>query len=280
VQRLGEYDAVIVGGALYANGWAPAVRRFVRRCERGLRRVPTWFFSSGPLDESANDGHIPPTKQVQVLMERVGALGHVTFGGRLTADAKGFPASAMAKKHAGDWRDRAQIQAWAADVARALPTATPGTPVAQSGRSWGRVALYGALGWAACASVMLTSLRTTSFVRAALVRALAVTIVFVLLARRYFGARGAREPLTIATSFALTGAVLDLALVQLLWRDGLGMFGSVVGFWLPLTLIFCVTTAVGTISSTLPVQPRGAPARAADQSSNRSLGANVSPSAP
>ena len=31
------------------------------------------------------------------MMEKVGAKGHVTFGGRLPADAKGFPASAMAK---------------------------------------------------------------------------------------------------------------------------------------------------------------------------------------
>ncbi|MEZ5143227.1 MAG: hypothetical protein R2726_12020 [Acidimicrobiales bacterium] len=44
----------------------------------------------------------------------------MTFGGRLPADAKGFPASAMAKDHAGDWRDHDQVQAWAGDVAREL----------------------------------------------------------------------------------------------------------------------------------------------------------------
>ena len=37
---------------------------------------------------------IPPVPQVQELLERIGARGHVTFGGRLPADAKGFPASA------------------------------------------------------------------------------------------------------------------------------------------------------------------------------------------
>jgi hypothetical protein len=60
------------------------------------------------------------------MANRVGALGHATFGGRLAADAKGFPARAMAKKRAGDWRDPAQIGAWAADIARALPFARPG----------------------------------------------------------------------------------------------------------------------------------------------------------
>jgi len=99
-----SFDAVIVGGALYANRWHPAARRFVNRQEKRLRDVPVWFFSSGPLDDSAERTTIAPTRQVSVLMERVGAKGHATFGGRLTPDARGFPASAMAKKRSGDWR--------------------------------------------------------------------------------------------------------------------------------------------------------------------------------
>jgi menaquinone-dependent protoporphyrinogen oxidase len=47
---------------------------------------------------------------VQALMERTGARGHVTFGGRLAPDAKGFPASAMAKKQSGDWRNADQVR--------------------------------------------------------------------------------------------------------------------------------------------------------------------------
>ena len=58
--------------------------------------------------------------QVQELVERIGARGHVTFGGRLPADAKGFPASAMARTNAGDWRDPERIRGWAADVAMKL----------------------------------------------------------------------------------------------------------------------------------------------------------------
>ena len=49
-------------------------------------------------------------------MAATGARGHVTIGGRLEPDTKGFPASAMAKKSAGDWRDRDQIQRWAASI--------------------------------------------------------------------------------------------------------------------------------------------------------------------
>jgi len=111
------YDAVIVGGALYAFHWHRAARRFVKRHAAELRQRPTWFFSSGPLDESATQRDIPPVKGIQSLMRRVGARGHVTFGGRLSPDAKGFPASAMAKKQAGDWRDAGQVRAWVGTVA-------------------------------------------------------------------------------------------------------------------------------------------------------------------
>jgi menaquinone-dependent protoporphyrinogen oxidase len=53
-------------------------------------------------------------------MKRVNARGHVTFGGRLSPDATGFSARSMAKEHSGDWRDPAQVEAWAKTVATQL----------------------------------------------------------------------------------------------------------------------------------------------------------------
>ena len=119
-RSLDGYDAAIVGGALYAMRWPRSARRFVRRNSDALARVPVWFFSSGPLDASATEREIPPVKQVRAMMDRVHARGHATFGGRLTPDAKGFPASAMAKKNAGDWRDPEHIRRWVHDIAGAL----------------------------------------------------------------------------------------------------------------------------------------------------------------
>ena len=107
------YDAVIVGGVLYAFRWHRAARRFVRRHASALQQKPTYFFSSGPLDDSAEVNDIAPVAGVKVLMQRIGARGHVTFGGRLSPYARGFPASAMAKTHAGDWRDPARVRDWA-----------------------------------------------------------------------------------------------------------------------------------------------------------------------
>ena len=120
VRSLEGYEAVVIGGALYAFRWHKDARRFVKRHAGHLRQRPTYFFASGPLDDSATKAAIPPVKGVQALMDRVEARGHATFGGRLLPDAKGFPASAMAKKHAGDWRDAEQVRAWVRTIAAEL----------------------------------------------------------------------------------------------------------------------------------------------------------------
>ena len=112
VKEVVTYDAVVVGGALYAFRWHHDARRFVKRHANELRARPTYFFSSGPLDDSAAAKEIPPVKGVQKLMRLVDARSHITFGGRLSPDAKGFPASAMAKTSAGDWRDPEHVRTW------------------------------------------------------------------------------------------------------------------------------------------------------------------------
>jgi menaquinone-dependent protoporphyrinogen oxidase len=53
-------------------------------------------------------------------MEKTGVREHATFGGRLLPDAKGFPASAMAKKRAGDWRDAGHVTQWTQTIASQL----------------------------------------------------------------------------------------------------------------------------------------------------------------
>lgn len=125
VGSLEPYDAVLLGGALYMYHWHRDARRFARRHEDALVQRPTWFFSSGPLDDSAERLPLPPVPGVQKLMDRVHARGHETFGGRLEADAPGFTARHMAREHAGDWRDAGHIRRWAREVAEALPAPTP-----------------------------------------------------------------------------------------------------------------------------------------------------------
>ena len=83
-------------------------------------------------DDSATTKEIPPVKGVQALMDKVAARGHATFGGRLEADAKGFPASAMAKQHAGDWRDPDHVRTWVHELVEQLRARTSATPTARA----------------------------------------------------------------------------------------------------------------------------------------------------
>jgi menaquinone-dependent protoporphyrinogen oxidase len=111
-QPVSDTDLVVVGGALYMNRWHKEARHFVRRNRTALRQLPVWLFSSGPLDDSARPGDLAAVPQLQEIAADIEARGHMTFGGRLEPDAKGFVAHTMAKKSAGDWRDPIHVAEW------------------------------------------------------------------------------------------------------------------------------------------------------------------------
>jgi menaquinone-dependent protoporphyrinogen oxidase len=171
------FDAVIVGGALYANRWPEDARHFVARRERDLRRVPVWFFSSGPPE--ADRENIPPTRQVAILMERVGAQAHVTFGGRRT--------------------DR--VRTWAREIAHVMPEARRRPVTQQDGRSPAMIAAHAALAWAlsVAATIPLLFAATPSFVLA--LHAVIAPAVALFAAWHYFHYRGAHEPIETALWF-------------------------------------------------------------------------------
>lgn len=117
VGSLDGVTAVVVAGGLYANRWHRDARAFVARHRKVLAELPVWLVASGPFDTTADAGTLPPVPQVAQAAASIGARGQVTFGGYLAADAKGFPASAMAKNgKAGDWRNEDRIRAWVAEV--------------------------------------------------------------------------------------------------------------------------------------------------------------------
>jgi menaquinone-dependent protoporphyrinogen oxidase len=116
-----SYEAVVVGGALYAGRWHKDARRFVRRHRGALAERPVWFFSSGPLDSTASERDIPPVPGVRRVMARLDVRAHATFGGCLTEGAEGRIARMILRNgEGGDFRDSAAIENWAAGVAREL----------------------------------------------------------------------------------------------------------------------------------------------------------------
>lgn len=121
VTSVTPYDAVVVGGGLYAGRWHKDARRFVRRYRRDLAERPVWLFSSGPLDATASERDIPPVPGVQKAVVELDAREHVTFGGCLEEGAKGWVARMILRSgKGGDFRDFTAIGTWAAHVADEL----------------------------------------------------------------------------------------------------------------------------------------------------------------
>jgi len=247
------FDAVVVGGALYANRWRAAARHWVEHHARELRDIPTWMFSSGPLDTSADDGDLDPPRDVRSLMMRIGAVDHHTFGGRLEKDASGFPAHAMAAEHAGDWRNPERIRAWATEIARELPVARPRPAESLHGHTLTRLLEYGAYGWAVCALTLGILLPLTRPSFAVAVHLIVAPVVFALLARRYQSAYGARAPLPTALAWTAMVAVLHAGLVAAVVRPAIALLGNAFAYWVPLVLIFVASWAVGAVAAMLPL---------------------------
>lgn len=121
VHDIRGYTAIVLGSAMYNNGWHEDARRFAHRFDGRCAPRPVWVFDSGPLDASADTTDIPPVPQAAAAMRALTARGHVTFGGRLSEEARGwlgFVARRMAKAgHGGDFRNPARVRAWARDLA-------------------------------------------------------------------------------------------------------------------------------------------------------------------
>ncbi|MDH6144297.1 menaquinone-dependent protoporphyrinogen oxidase [Kitasatospora sp. GP30] len=114
VHDVERFDAVVLGGSLYAGHWHRDAVRCAHRNEAALTHRPVWLFSSGPVDSSAEQHEIPPVPSAAKELRRLHAKGHATFGGSITAETPGFVARTLVKHNkGGDFRNPEQIQRWA-----------------------------------------------------------------------------------------------------------------------------------------------------------------------
>jgi menaquinone-dependent protoporphyrinogen oxidase len=122
VKNIGEFDAVVVGSAVYYGSWMKDAVGFVRRNRLALSGRPVWLFSCGPLGAEANDAEQQP-KDIGELQSAVGAQGHRVFFGALDPQALSLPermVTNMIHAPAGDFRDWNAIETWATDIVRTL----------------------------------------------------------------------------------------------------------------------------------------------------------------
>jgi menaquinone-dependent protoporphyrinogen oxidase len=119
VRSLDQYDAVVLGSALYAAHWQRDANRFVERHREALAARPVWLFSSGPLDARQAAANLAITAHAATIVAGIPYREHRTFGGRLAPDAPVDPQ--VIKTHPiGDFRDWDAIRAWATAIGEAL----------------------------------------------------------------------------------------------------------------------------------------------------------------
>jgi menaquinone-dependent protoporphyrinogen oxidase len=131
VTSLDDYDAFVLGSAVYMGRWLDDAKALVQRVhdERGSR--PVWLFSSGPVGD-------PSRKLVQqmgvdrtelaTLIETTGAREHKLFPGTLERrrlNRRQRAALLVMRGMEGDFRDWQDIARWSEHLAGELQAARP-----------------------------------------------------------------------------------------------------------------------------------------------------------
>lgn len=141
VRDIEPYEAVVIGGAAYLGHWLKDATAFAKRHREELQQRPVWLFSSGPLGTELVDGSghdilaASRPKELAELTRVLRPRGERVFFGAWDPDAppiglgermiRHLPASKEALP-AGDFRDWAAIDDWAAEIATELrKTNTP-----------------------------------------------------------------------------------------------------------------------------------------------------------
>lgn len=135
VRNAGDYDAFVIGSAAYMFHWLGDAATFLRRNRAHLAGKPVWLFSSGPLGTEQTDAEgrdqkvtaIP--REIPELAAAVNARDHRVFFGAYQAHRKpiglaerfvSLMPAARESLPVGDFRDWAEIEAWATGIARDL----------------------------------------------------------------------------------------------------------------------------------------------------------------
>jgi menaquinone-dependent protoporphyrinogen oxidase len=120
------YDAVLLGSAVYAGRWLDDARQYAALYADTLRQRRVWLFSSGPMGEPPFPADEPHDAAPTAAL--TGARGHRVLPGRIDKSRLTFGERAMVtamRAPVGDFRDWAEIAAWAGEVAAVISADVP-----------------------------------------------------------------------------------------------------------------------------------------------------------
>ncbi len=122
VEHVEQYDAAVLGSAVYVNRVALGLRDLVDRQGGQLRGMPVWLFWSGPVGDSTSPDLEAPD-DVTTLARTIEARDVRMFPGRLERSELNISERALValvKAEAGDFRDFEDVREWAQGIAEQL----------------------------------------------------------------------------------------------------------------------------------------------------------------
>jgi menaquinone-dependent protoporphyrinogen oxidase len=121
VDTVNDYDAVVLGSAVYAGHWLKPARELVDRTGDVLAARPVWLFSSGPVGDPPKPEEDPV--DVGEILQTTKARDHRVFAGKLVKQQLSFPEKAIVsalRVPQGDFRDWTEIKGWASTIGDTL----------------------------------------------------------------------------------------------------------------------------------------------------------------
>jgi menaquinone-dependent protoporphyrinogen oxidase len=142
VRNIGDYQAFVIGSAVYMGHWMKEARQFVSKNSSLLVTRPVWLFSSGPVGPKATDAkgrdllEVSGPAELDELRALVKPQDHRVFFGALDGSRLsgligwGFRMAQKSKSAResmpdGDFRDWGKIGAWANNIAETLTVQGP-----------------------------------------------------------------------------------------------------------------------------------------------------------
>lgn len=126
VSDFSNYNAIVLGSAVYIGQWRKEAVKFLKANETELAKKQVWLFSSGPTGEGdpvklLEGWHFP--KGQQEIADRIQPRDIAVFHGNVNTNKLNFLHKWMVGKvesPVGDFRDWEAITTWANSIAEAL----------------------------------------------------------------------------------------------------------------------------------------------------------------
>ena len=132
IQDLDQFEAVILGSAVYVGKWQKEAVEFLQTNEELLADRPVWLFSSGSTGEGdavelVEGQRLPPA--LKSVADWIHPRDVAVFHGYINPDKINFiekwAIKSLVKKPFGDFRDWDAITSWATGIANALRAVEP-----------------------------------------------------------------------------------------------------------------------------------------------------------